>query len=120
MITSSERQVAELAERGLIGLDAGMTGDMEIEIRNNEDRRRYELSADGQVVSIADYHVDGPRVVFPHTVTTPAMRGQGFAERLVAAALDDVRASGRTVVPACWFVASFIDEHPEYADLIAA
>jgi uncharacterized protein len=35
-------------------------------------------------------------------------------------ALDDVRAAGRTVIPTCWYVAQFIDEHPEYEDLLAA
>jgi len=23
-------------------------------------------------------------------------------------------------VPACWFVAEFVDDHPEYRDLVAA
>jgi len=38
---------------------------------------------------------------------------------LVRHALDDVRAKGRTIVPTCWFVAEFVDLHPEYADLVA-
>jgi hypothetical protein len=33
--------------------------------------------------------------------------------------LDSIRADGKTVVPRCWFVAEFIDLHPEYADLVA-
>ena len=35
-------------------------------------------------------------------------------------ALDDVRPTGRRVVPSCWYVAQFIDEHPDYADLLTA
>ncbi len=37
---------------------------------------------------------------------------------LVGGALDDLRAAGRQVVPSCWYVREFIDEHEEYADLL--
>jgi predicted GNAT family acetyltransferase len=37
----------------------------------------------------------------------------------VHGALDDVRTEGWSVVPHCWYVAQFLDEHPEYADLRA-
>jgi predicted GNAT family acetyltransferase len=89
-------------------------------VRRDDDRSRYELLVDGGVVGIADFHLDGDRVVMPHTVVDPSRRGQGLASVLVRAALDDVRAQGRTVVPACWYVAQFLDEHPDYADLRAA
>jgi len=84
------------------------------EVRRNAERSRYELLQDGDVVGIADYVDDGEVVVFPHTVIDRAKRGRGLGAELVRGALDDVTASGRTVVPACWFVAEFIDEHPEY------
>jgi len=93
---------------------------MTIDLRDNQDRSRYELSIDGRVVSVADYVVRGDSMIFPHTYTEPAHRGQGLAERVVQMALDDARRAGRTVVPQCWFVAEFIDDHPEYRDLVAA
>jgi predicted GNAT family acetyltransferase len=34
--------------------------------------------------------------------------------------LASIRSSGRTVVPTCWYVAQFIDGHPDYADLLAS
>ena len=55
----------------------------------------------------------------PHTVTTRAHRDHGLAGQVVRFALDDIRAAGRQVIPSCWYVARFIDEHPEYADLVA-
>jgi predicted GNAT family acetyltransferase len=90
------------------------------EVRHNTERSRYELLVDGQLVGIADYRVHGDQVVFPHTEINPAMRGRGLGAELVQGALDDVRSTGRTVVPACWYVAQFIDEHPAYQDLLAA
>jgi predicted GNAT family acetyltransferase len=72
---------------------------------------------DGELVGIADYHVAGDVVVFPHTEIEGSRRGQGLGAQLVQYALDDVRASNRRVQPQCWYVADFIADHPEYADL---
>ena len=89
------------------------------EVQNNRDASRYELIEDGDVVGFADYRVNGDVVIFPHTVVNPERRGQGLGDILVMGALEDVRESGRRVVPACWFVAEFIDEHSQYQDLLA-
>ena len=90
------------------------------DVRRNDEHSRYELIVDGKVVGLADYRVDGDRVIFPHTEVDPMMRGHGLGAELVQAALEDVRSSGRSIVPACWYVAQFIDEHPEYQSLLAA
>jgi predicted GNAT family acetyltransferase len=93
---------------------------MGMDVRNNEARSRFELVQDERVVAVADYVVRGDVVVFPHTEVVPELRGRGLGERLVRAALDDVRRTGRTIVPACWFVAEFVERNPEYGDLLAA
>jgi predicted GNAT family acetyltransferase len=91
---------------------------MDLQVRNAEDRSRYELLSGEDVIGIADYRVVGDSVAFPHTEIDAARRGQGLGDVLVAGALDDVRAAGRTAVPQCWFVADFIERHPAYADLV--
>ena len=87
-------------------------------LAKNEDAARYELRVDGVLVGLADYAEQGDVVVIPHTETAPAYGGRGLASRLVRYALDDVRATGRRVDPACPFVAVFIQRNPEYADLL--
>ncbi len=89
------------------------------DVRKNEDARRYELVEDDHVIGIAAYVDRGDHVVFPHTEIAASRRGQGLGAQLVRAALDDVRTHGRRVVPACWYVAEFIDENDEYHDLVA-
>ena len=89
------------------------------EVRNNAKDSRYELVVDDELVGIADYSILGDQVVMPHTEIDGRRRGQGLGAVLVRGALEDVRASGRTVVPHCWYVAQFIDEHPEFAGLVA-
>jgi predicted GNAT family acetyltransferase len=88
-------------------------------VRNNEARSRYELVSDGRVIAIAEYIVRGDTLVLPHTEVDAQLRGRELGALLVKQALDDVRRIGRTIVPACWFVAEFIDSHPEYGDLVA-
>ncbi|MCU1448669.1 MAG: GCN5-related N-acetyltransferase [Acidimicrobiales bacterium] len=93
---------------------------MRSEVRNNTQASRYELLVDSEVVGVADYRVEGDAVVFPHTQITARLRGQGMGAELVRGALDDVRGTGNRVIARCWYVAEFIDAHPEYQDLVAA
>ena len=93
---------------------------MTTEVRRNDADSRYELLVDGQLAGIADFHLNGEAVVLPHTEIDPSRRGQGLGAILVQGVLDDVRSAGRTVVPSCWYVAQYIDEHPEHRDLLAA
>jgi len=91
-----------------------------MEFRDNEARSRFELLDGDDVVAFADYVVSRGAVVLPHTEVDPAWRGKGLGALLVGRALDELRRSGRQVVPACWFVAEFIHANPDYQDLLAA
>ncbi|MDO5691635.1 MAG: GNAT family N-acetyltransferase [Pseudomonadota bacterium] len=90
-------------------------------LRKNTERQRYEILTDGgEVAGFADYHDQDGAVAMPHTVVEPAHEGQGLAGQLTRFALDDIRASGRKVVPQCSYVRAWISRHPDYADLLAA
>lgn len=90
----------------------------EHQIRRNDADGRYELLVDGELAGTADFHLDGSSVVLPHTVIDPSRRGQGLGAVLVQGVLDDIRTAGRTVVPSCWYVREYIDEHPDQQDLL--
>ena len=96
---------------------------MTTEVRLNAAASRYEIYVDDALAGIADYQ-DGPGAtgarLFPHTEIDGSRRGQGLGAILVRFALDDTRASGRPVIPACWYVDQFMAEHPEYEDLRSA
>jgi predicted GNAT family acetyltransferase len=92
---------------------------MTTSVEHNVERSRYELLIDGRLTGFANYQLRGDVIVFPHTEILGEMRGNGLGAVLVKAALDDVRGTGRRIVPACWYVAEFIDEHTEYRDLVA-
>jgi predicted GNAT family acetyltransferase len=90
-------------------------------VRRNDAAGRYELvDTDGQVLGVADYRLDYDVVVIPHTEIDPGHRGRGLGAELVRGTLDDLRAAGARVRPRCWYVASFIEEHPQYRNLLEA
>jgi predicted GNAT family acetyltransferase len=71
----------------------------------------------GHPVGRAEYQIDGRTMVFTHTEIDAAYGGQGLGTRLVETALDTARSRGMRVVPACAFMAWFMERHPAYADL---
>jgi uncharacterized protein len=89
-----------------------------INVRHNEPEHRFEVEVDGQL-SVADYELQDDRMIFTHTYTPPAQRGRGIAEKLVRAALEHARDERRKIVPACSYVAVFVERHPEFKTLVA-
>lgn len=89
-----------------------------VEVRDNPESRTYEAWEGGSCVGSLVYEVEGPRIVLTHTWVEPSHREKGVATALTRGALDDLRAKGRKITVYCTFVADFIKEHAEYADLI--
>jgi predicted GNAT family acetyltransferase len=94
------------------------TGSAQVAVRDNSAARRYELVVEGDVVGELLYRAFPDRIVLVHTEVLSSVEGRGFGARLVAGALDDIRARGLRVVPMCPFVHSYIRRHPEYDDLV--
>lgn len=90
---------------------------MTYDVTNNKKESRFEIPVDGDV-AVAEYHQEGNRITFTHTLVPEALEGRGLAGTIVKAALDHARAEKLEVVPQCAFVASYIKRHPEYQDLV--
>jgi len=89
-------------------------------LTHEPDASRYTLIIDGALIAVADYRVSGDSISFNHTYTQPSHRGQGYASEVVSFAMDDVeKNSDSRVVPMCWYVAQWFDEHPERAGLLS-
>ena len=87
-------------------------------IRNNEAEQRYELEIDGHL-AVIEYERGPQRVLFIHTEVPKELEGHGVAGKLARFALEDARAQHLAVVPLCPFVASYIRQHQEYANLVS-
>ncbi len=91
-----------------------------LEVRHAPDANRYELWEEDALIGVADYRRRSDGVlIFPHTELHPDRRDQGLGDFLVRGALDDLRARGEVMLPACWFVGEFVQFNPEYEDVLA-
>lgn len=82
--------------------------------QHEPDEHRFTLPT--TPVSVLNYELLPGRVVFTHTGVPTAYQGQGLAARLVEAGLRWAREQQLTVVPACSYVAVFLQRHPEWRD----
>ncbi|MEU6098258.1 GNAT family N-acetyltransferase [Streptomyces sp. NPDC047079] len=80
-------------------------------------RNRYEILVDGKRAGLTAYRDRGAQRVFYHTEVDEAFAGQGLASQLVQEALTDVRTLGKRIVPVCPYVAKFVKNHEEFADI---
>ncbi len=80
---------------------------------------RFDAVVRGDQVGFIDYRTRGNTVELLHTEVDPERREDGVASSLVRGVLDQIRVEKMTVIPTCPFVASFLDEHEEYQDLLA-
>lgn len=92
--------------------------ELEVEIVDNPDRRRFEAWLDGKMAGSAYYRRRNSRVIFTHTEVDDIYESRGIGSQLAQAALDAVRSSGDKAVPLCPFIDSYIQRHGEYADLV--
>lgn len=90
----------------------------EIVVRHNVPESRFEAVVEGHV-SVADYVIEAGTITFTHTFVPPELRGRGVAEKLVRAALTWAKDEKRRVIPACSYVARFIERHAEFRGLIS-
>lgn len=97
-----------------------MTHDHAPTVRRNDDTHRYELTdAGGTLLGFAEFRPAGEHaVMLPHTEVNEGHEGEGLGSLLARAALDDVRAQGKHVLPMCPFIAAYIRDHREYLDLV--
>lgn len=79
-----------------------------IDAQHQPERQRFIAIVDGHE-AVADYRVSGVVVDFNHTYVPEALRGQGVAEQLVAAALAWARSKHYKIEASCGYVQRFLD-----------
>jgi uncharacterized protein len=90
-----------------------------IDVTHDEEGSRFVMRAGEESVGFIEYRRDGDVFDLHHTEVLPEGQGQGLGSVLVRDVLDDIRDRGWRIRATCPFVARFIDEHPDYVDLVA-
>lgn len=88
-----------------------------MDVVNNKTEFRFEIAFDDGEYAVLTYRWLKGAMVLMHTVVPPAHRKQGVGAVLVKYVLDHARAHGLRIKVYCPFVAKYIKDHPEYADL---
>ena len=78
---------------------------------------RFELERDGQIAYL-DYSLSGNVLALIHTEVPESLRHHGIASELAQGALEWARENHKKVDVICPSVASYVENHPEYADLL--
>jgi predicted GNAT family acetyltransferase len=70
-------------------------------VTRHDDRGRYELDIDGEVVAFAEFSAGNDSILIPYIETAPEHRGNGYSSMLMDGVIDDLRARGLTVRATC-------------------
>jgi quinol monooxygenase YgiN/predicted GNAT family acetyltransferase len=91
---------------------------LDLVVRENTESQTYDAIVGDEIAGTLLYEHEGPRLVLTHTAVQPRFQHKGVATALIAGALDDIRAKGQKITILCPMVNTFIESHPDYADLV--
>jgi predicted GNAT family acetyltransferase len=78
----------------------------------------WVLERDGKRLAEMTYSMAGDKMIIDHTHIDDALRGTGTGAKLVVAAVEWARASGKQILPLCPFAKSVFDKNPGYRDVL--
>jgi predicted GNAT family acetyltransferase len=87
------------------------------EVVNDLQGSRFVLDVDGLEV-YALYAEDKETLDLYSTYTPPQLRGQGLAEKVVLTAFEYAKEKKLKVIPSCWYVRKFLENHTEYNSIM--
>lgn len=91
----------------------------EIRVQDVPERQRYEAVAGESLLGVVTYERQEGVIVLTHTRVAPVAKGRGIEAALARTVLDAIRAEGLRVLPQCHFMATWVERHPGYTDLLA-
>lgn len=89
-----------------------------IELKKNEEQKRFELSYNGHLGFI-NYGEFGKSIALVHTEVAPELAGTGAASALVEKTLNYIKDEGKNLLPFCPYVFAYIKKHPEWKSLVS-
>lgn len=76
-------------------------------VTDNPVKNRYELDVSG-ALAIAEYRLDGNKIIITHVEVPESLRGQGVAAKVMEGVVADASRRGLAIVPVCPYAASYM------------
>lgn len=86
---------------------------------HNIENHEYQVTLEGEYVALAKYSLQGSVMTIHSTRVPDEVQGKGYGKVLMEAILPDIEQRGYTVIPACSYVAHYLNRHPEWQHLLA-
>ncbi|MDA9913231.1 N-acetyltransferase [Candidatus Nanopelagicales bacterium] len=92
---------------------------MAVSVEHQAEQNMFTARLDGQDAGRLVYtpHKTRPEWVVYSTSVSPVFEGRGVGSALTLTAVEAAQAQQIKIVPTCWFVAGWLDRHPEFADV---
>ena len=92
--------------------------DVTVDVTHDEAGHAFRGNVGGEALAMMRYSKRGDALRLDHTEVDPAARGRGVGEAFVRAVLEDLRSKKTRIAVTCPFVSKFIDENPEYREMM--
>jgi predicted GNAT family acetyltransferase len=90
---------------------------MEIEVKDNPAKHRFETTIEGYTAFI-DYKLQPGIITIIHTEVPEQLGGRNIAATMSKYALDYIAANNLQLIPLCPYMRSYLKKHPEYQYLV--
>lgn len=87
------------------------------ELVHNEAKSRYEYHIEGHLAYVA-YEEENGTLRLIQTSVPKALEGRGIAGALVKDVLEEIEKRALKMKPACSYIVSYVEKHPEYKRLL--
>jgi RimJ/RimL family protein N-acetyltransferase/predicted GNAT family acetyltransferase len=95
-----------------------MTPETDIDIITNPLSAQFEAVDDATVVGLLAYDQTGNHFDLRHSFVLAGLSSQHIVNTMIGAALEQIRTLGGTITATCPYVDAFVDQHPQYGDLV--
>jgi len=92
---------------------------MKLDVKIDQQDNKFYAMVEGKPCVINFRLIDQNTWEYHRTFVPEELRNRGIAGELAHYALNYAREHNKKVVPSCSYIRSYIDEHPEWATIVA-
>jgi len=92
---------------------------MDIIIEHDIENKQFISEVDGRISHLSyDVLPESNTLNYLSTYVPPELRGRQIGRKIIKFALDYAKENNFKIIPTCSFVRAYIENHPEYDDIV--